>query len=81
MSRLPFILAFLEKSEREFTLLSSLFRVPSSRSLESIETLPALDLMKEMIFEYFLPRESHRVETVFLDRATPGQSSLSHEFW
>ena len=72
MSLEPFVLAFLEKSDRELTLLSSLLSVPSTMRWWSIETDSALFLMNETILEMFFPSLSMNSDTMFLERATPG---------
>ena len=75
MSLVPFVLAFLEKSERELTLDSSDLRVPSTRRWWSMDTAAARFRMKPTILDRALPRSFRNVETVFFERGTPGYSS------
>ncbi len=75
MSREPLALAFREKSESVFTPDSSDLSVPSTSSLASIPTLPALLFMNPVIRVHLLPTSFRNFETVFRERATPGRSS------
>ena len=75
MSLVPLVFAFREKSDRELTLDSSDFSVPSISRWWSIFTAAVRFLMNCTIRDIVLPRSFRNVDTVFLDRATPGYSS------
>ena len=72
MSLRFFSLVLQEKPEREFTVESSLFSVPSMRRWWSMPTFPALFCMNSQMRGSCFPMSERNLETAFLDSGISG---------